>query len=125
MAEAALIVNVQDGVTVLTLGPEYENLDDRLIDELQSSLMETVDRIEPPRLVVDLSHTKFFGSSFLEVLFRVWNRVKKRDGRFALCGLTPYCAEVIGVTHLDRVWDVQETRQKAVDSVNASAASSA
>lgn len=119
MAEADPALRALDGVTVVALGQQYENLDEHLLEDLQHFLLETVDRIDPPRLVIDLSHTKFFGSAFIEVLFRVWNRIKRRDGRFALCGLTPYCAEVIGITHLDRIWNIVESQQQAVDRVNA------
>jgi anti-anti-sigma factor len=66
-------------------------------------------------LVIDLSYTEFFGSSFIEVLFRLANRVTKRDkGRFAIAGLRPYCAEVLSVTHLDELWSTYETTEEAV-----------
>lgn len=103
-----------DGVTIVALGPEYENLNEPLLADLEGFLLETADRIEPPILVLDLSHTRFFGSAFLEVLFRVWSRLKKRrNGRFALCGLTEYCQEVIDTTHLDRLWTVSADRRSA------------
>ncbi len=104
-------------VTVVALGPEYENLDENLLDALQELLIDTADQIGLPLLVVDLSHTKFFGSSFIESLFRTWNRIKKRGGRFALCGLTAYCREVIGVTHLDRVWEIFPDQEAAVSTL--------
>ncbi|MFQ5733220.1 MAG: STAS domain-containing protein [Planctomycetaceae bacterium] len=104
-----------DGVTVVALGAEYENLNEPLLEDLEAFLLETADRISPPLLLLDLSHTRFFGSAFLEALFRVWSRLKKRgDGRFALCGLTEYCAEVIETTHLERLWTVAANRDDAV-----------
>jgi hypothetical protein len=32
----------------------------------------------------------------------------------SLCGLTAYCREVVGITHLDQLWRVFETREEAV-----------
>ncbi len=64
-------------------------------------------------LLVDLSHTKFFGSSFIEVLFRVWNRVNQAGGKFAICGLNSYCREVLQITHLDTVWKTFANRLEA------------
>lgn len=104
---AAPQVSVQDSVTIVSLvGPEYENLDERLLEGIRTALLDIAQRVTPPLLALDLSHTKFFGSAFIEILFRVANRVKNRGGKFALCGLTEYCAEVIHITHLDSLWPV-------------------
>ncbi|MGC1276460.1 MAG: STAS domain-containing protein [Planctomycetaceae bacterium] len=107
-------VDTQDGVTVIHLGPEYENLDESRLDELRSSILEVAETAAPPKVVLDLSHTKFFGSAFIEIMFRAWKRVDVRGGTFALSGLTPYCAEVVQVTHLDRLWRIYPDRHKAV-----------
>ena len=114
MADRIHTETTPNGVTVVALGAEYENLNEPVLAELEASLLETADSIDPPLLVLDLSHTRFFGSAFLEVLFRVWTRLKKRDGgRFALSGLTDYCAEVVETTHLDDVWPIAPDRQAA------------
>jgi anti-sigma B factor antagonist len=108
-------VSRQDGVTIIALGPDYENLDDAVLDELRQVILDGVAQADPPLVVLDLSHTKFFGSAFIEVLFRAWNRIEKQEGgEFCLCGLTPYCAEVIDVTHLNRLWKIFNTREEAV-----------
>jgi anti-sigma B factor antagonist len=111
-------ISKQDNVTIVTLGPEYENLDEMILGNLQSSLLATVDEATHPLLVLDLSNTQFFGSSFLEVLLQVHNRLtSKEGGRFAISGLTTYCAEVISITHLDRVWETFPTVEEAVDTL--------
>lgn len=107
-------VDTQDGVTVIHLGPEYENLDESRLDELRSSILDIAETATPPLVVLDLSHTKFFGSAFIEIMFRAWKRVDVRGGTFALSGLTPYCAEVVQVTHLDRLWSIYGDRDGAV-----------
>jgi anti-anti-sigma factor len=112
-------VESQDGVTVIQLGPEYENLDESLLDELRTSILEVAETASPPKVVLDLSHTKFFGSAFIEIMFRAWSRVKARGGTFAISGLTKYCAEIVQVTHLDRLWTVYVDRDSAVSSLAA------
>ncbi len=108
-------VSRQDDVTIVALGPEYENLDDAVLEQLRDTMLEAARTAEPPLFALDLSHTKFFGSAFIEVLFRTWNRLNARNGgKFCICGLTPYCAEVIQVTHLDRLWHIAATRDEAV-----------
>jgi len=111
---------IQDkGVTVIALGPEYENLDEHILDDLRDVFQELSESADPPWVVVDLANTKFFGSSFLEILFRMWNHLHSRDGgRLALSGLTPYCAEVLAITHLDTLWPTFPDRSLAVTALH-------
>lgn len=115
-------VAVEDGVTVVTLGPQFENLDEWILDGLRETLLNVSQQADPPLVVLDLSHTKFFGSSFIEVLFRLWNRLNTRQGgQFAISGLTPYCAEVLSITHLDTLWRTFPKRDEAVRALRPSA----
>lgn len=108
-------ITVENGVTVVALGPAYENLDEHILEGVRDVLMDVSNRANPPKVVIDLSHTKFFGSSFIEVLFRLWNRLNTREGgAFAIAGLTPYCAEVLTITHLDTLWRIFPQRSEAV-----------
>lgn len=104
-------------VTVIGLGPGYETVDEPAVEELADSILDIARGAAPPWIVLDLSHTTFFGSSFIEVLFRAYNRLREKDGRFAICGLTPYCREVVEITHLDRLWKVYDNRGDAVEAV--------
>jgi anti-anti-sigma factor len=105
-------------VTVVTLGPEYENLEETELDLLKGALLEVAERADPPVVVLDLSHLRYFGSALIEALFRAWNHLKARPGgRLALCGLTSYCREVVEITHLDQLWSIFETRDEAVRSL--------
>jgi anti-anti-sigma factor len=108
-----------NGVTVIQLGPEYENLDERLLEGLRSVALDVSKSADPPWVVIDLSNTKFFGSAFIEILFRLWNRMNSRPGgQFAISGLTSYCAEVLKITHLDSLWKIYPTRAAAVQALS-------
>lgn len=115
MSDKSPVIEQRDGVTVISLGAEYENLDEGVLDALQRQLLPAFDAADPPLVVLDLSRTKFFGSAFLEVLLQAGNRLTpKAGGRFAISSLTTYCAEVITITHLDRVWEIFKTTDEAV-----------
>ena len=108
-------ISTQNGITVISLGPEYENLDEPGLEGLKDMVLDVARSADPPLVVLDLSHTKFFGSAFIEILFRTWNRLKGRDGgQFCISGLTPYCKEVIEVTHLNELWKIFDTLDEAV-----------
>jgi anti-anti-sigma factor len=116
---AAPEVVVAGRVTVLVLGPAYKVSDEHVLDlGLGESLIESADDADPPLVVLDLSNTQFFGSSFIEILFRLWTKLQGREGgRFAICGLTPHCLDVLKITHLDTLWHLATTREEAVRAV--------
>ena len=108
-------ITKKNRVTVIALGPEYDSLDELGLDDLKDVMLDVSQTADPPLVVLDLSHTKFFGSAFIEILFRTWNRLNARDGgRFAISGLTEYCKEVIEVTHLNRLWEFFDTCDDAI-----------
>ncbi|MDA7979324.1 MAG: STAS domain-containing protein [Pirellulales bacterium] len=112
-------VTLQDPVTVCVLDRTYESLDTAQVDEFNACLCNAVDQAEHPLFVIDLSQTNFIGSSFLEVLFRVWKRLQDRSGRMALCGLSEFCQEVLHSTRLDTLWPSFSTRQAAIQAMSA------
>ncbi len=111
-------IHVEKNVTVIQLGPGYETLNEHLMDDLREVLMESVCKADPPVVLVDLSHTAFFGSSFIEILVQMWKQISVREGgSFALCGLNENCLEVLQVTHLISLWQVFDTQQAAVNAL--------
>jgi anti-anti-sigma regulatory factor len=107
------------GVTVVAFGPEYERITESCIPAASDLLMQAAES-DPPRVIVDLSCTLFFASSFIESVFRLWRRVESREGgRFALAGLTPYCVEVLQAAKLDHLWKMYPTREAAVEALRA------
>ena len=48
----------------------------------------------------------------------MWKHLSARSGgRMSLCGLTANCREVVGITHLDELWSIFDTREEAVRSL--------
>ncbi|MFN0053955.1 MAG: STAS domain-containing protein [Planctomycetales bacterium] len=115
-SSSPLDVVVDRGVTVIGLGAASASIDEHLLDGgLRDALGAAVRAAHPPRVVIDLSHTKFFGSSFIELLFGLWKETQaKPEGNFAICGLTSYCLEVLRITHLDSLWRLFPDRGSAV-----------
>jgi anti-sigma B factor antagonist len=114
----APLVTREQSVTVITLGPEHEHLDDAELQNLKGVLLNTAVEADFPLVVLDLSRLGYFGSSFIEALICVWKHLNARPGgRMSLCGLTANCREVVGITHLDQLWSVFETREEAVRSL--------
>lgn len=115
---SGLQIFVEGGVTVISFGKDYAAIDEQKLDAIRAQLLAVTEQGTLPKaVVVDLSHTTFFGSSFIEVLFRIWKRVNGAGGKFALAGLTGYCLEILTVTHLDTLWKNYPTRAAAIAAV--------
>jgi anti-anti-sigma factor len=91
----------QDDVAVFQVRGDYGSLDTEPIGSIDSALSRHVDTAERPRVVLDLSRTRYFGVDFMNVLTQISAKVSQRQGRMALCGLTPFCAEVLHAVRLD------------------------
>jgi hypothetical protein len=50
-------------------------------------------------VVLDLSHTESFGSLFVNVAFGASRQLRDRRGHLAICGASPFCAEVLRIVH--------------------------
>ena len=110
-------VHKRGDVTVISFGPQFETLDEHALDQVRDFVLDAAKAADPPKIVIDLSYTKFFGSSFIEVLFRVWKRATGANGKFALAGLTSYCREVLEIAHLDKLWPMLPNEDEAVAAV--------
>lgn len=110
-----LSVLKEGDVTIVVFGPDQRQLDEVGLEKIGRQLIEIAQAANPPLLVLDMAPTEFFGSSFIETLFRVWKKLNTQPGaKFAISGLQPYCKEVLEVTHLDRLWPLPATRAEAV-----------
>ena len=102
------------GVVFVFPGPEYDTIREDEIPHFDGAL-GLARTIEPPRMVIDLSHAVFFNSPFLGLLLRLRNRLSvQRNGRFGVCHVSEDCAQVIRVARLNELIDVFPTRDEAV-----------
>ncbi len=113
--ETAIQIDSEDDVTVVNFGKSLKHLDDHAVMQHQDLLLATARDASPPRLVLDLTNVTLFGSTFIELIFRISNQLSTTpQSRFAICGLSEYCLEVLQVTHLDQLWPIHKTRSEAI-----------
>ena len=106
-----------DGVQVLTIGSEKFSIDEENLEEISQKLLDQVVSL-PPKVIIDMRHVNFFGSSFIETLFRVWNRIKEANGQFGIANLEEYCREILKITNLDSVWTIYSDLDSAVKALS-------
>ena len=106
-------ISIEGDVRVLTFGPEYQTIGTELIGPLSDFFSETA-KTPPYKIVLHMPFTTFFGSSFLECVLRLWNRLKPVQGRLAVAGLSPHCMDVMCVARLNQLWLVTDTLAEAL-----------
>ncbi len=67
------------------------------------------------RLVLNLSGVQYIASSGMRVLLKVAQQVQGHGGKLCACCPNETVAEVIELSGFDRILDVFETRQDALD----------
>jgi len=77
----------------------------RLLDELLQ---------DGPYLILHLGGVDFIDSSGLGLLARYTTRTRHAHGALKLCALTPRIADVLKITHLDRIFEAHETEADAI-----------
>ncbi|MAT15867.1 MAG: hypothetical protein CMJ46_11435 [Planctomyces sp.] len=112
---SAYALTHQDDIAIISISERFRALDEMHVHELSSQLVELVKHIEPPLLVIDLGAVTYFGSSFLEVLFRLWHQLRKREGELVLCSLQEHCQEVVQISNLDQLWKQFPDHLEAVE----------
>jgi len=101
-------------ITLLETPAEVGSFDEEATRRFCGELLERASRVDPPWVIVDLTHTTYIGSHFLESLVRAWKRLKARDGRLVLCGLRSMVLEVMQIARLDTLWEIYDNRQQAI-----------
>ncbi len=115
-----ILLETDRGVTVLTLWERYDSLNERALEELRQALMGAAEGAERPWLVVDMSATQFIGSSFVGLLHRAARQTELRNGRLVLCGVSPFCAEVLAALGMASLFDQHPHRAAAVAALSGS-----
>ncbi len=109
----AEVIYEQD-VIILELDAAYESLEAHTLQAMGALLLEEIGRTETPRIVLDMTHTRFIDSMFIETVFRAWKRIQERHGAMAICCLNEMCEEVLKIAKLNDIWAICPSREEAI-----------
>jgi anti-sigma B factor antagonist len=101
-----------DGGTVVPA--LHGDADLHVAGDLDDRLSEVIDD-GAPAVVMDLSSTTFLDSMALGVLLSAMKRLRARGGRFRVVVPPTDIRRIFEVTLLDRVFDLDGTREEALD----------
>jgi anti-anti-sigma factor len=105
-----LTLSTKDGFTVATTNG---NLDEKARDQFREKLHPLVG-VKGTRLIVDLSGSKRVNSPGIGNLVALTADANTNDSRVVFCNIQPYVAMVIGVTKLDKFFNLAADLDAAV-----------
>ncbi len=92
-----------------------DSLDPLEFDQLNTQLLDAI--VAGKSIVLDLSQTRYVGSSVLGLLVNARMRARSVGASLVLCGLSRRLSEIFAVTSLTRLFTVVDSRQDALQSV--------
>ena len=100
----------------LVITPQSESIGFADLEPTQAleGIFELIHHPEIRHVLVDFSQVDYFSSSVLEALRTIWVGVKEKQGRMALCSLTPAGREILQVSRFDTLWSSFPDRTEAL-----------
>jgi anti-anti-sigma factor len=94
---------------------EYGSNDETKLALVRRLLIDQAEKPDVPHVLVDFSAVECFGARFIAILVSTWKELENRQRRLALCGLSPFCSELLEVVQLERLFDIYPTLQIALE----------
>jgi anti-sigma B factor antagonist len=101
---------VQPGTTIVDV---MGDIDMGTSPGLRKTLLESLKKA--PRLVVNLREVRYVDSSGIASLVEVLKEARSTEKRLVLFGLNKAVRQVLLLTRLDRIFEIRETEQEALD----------
>jgi anti-anti-sigma factor len=120
------VSNVQ-GVTVVTFVDSClwasEDLlgSQQKVDQLQRELFSVAETVGAGNLLLDFRYVAFHGQDVLNVLIKLYKKIRIASGRLILCCLQPDEREVLRVMRLDQLFEIVDSKRQAVESLSVAA----
>ena len=107
-------IEQSDGTVILTALTDLGEFD---LEHVKRRFEETLERLSMwhiENVIVDLNQADYYGSSALGFFVSLWKLVARNGGQVVLCNVSKHGAEILRVTHLDRLWEVVGSKDDAL-----------
>ena len=90
-------------------------LDETNIQIIGNQLFGLVDEDGRKKIILDFSNVEYLSSAALGKLITMDKKVKGSKGKLRLCSIRPDIYEVFAITKLNKLFDIQENQEKALE----------
>jgi anti-sigma B factor antagonist len=92
------------GSTIALVAPSF--IDNTELDQLIERLIATIDTLNPPNVVLDLSKVEYIASAMLGLLINLRQRINARQGKLILAQMPRKLEEVIYTTSMHKLFTI-------------------
>ncbi len=103
-------IHTHPSTAVLKLSGELTAVNQNTLTNAMKPLLEGAQT----RIVLDMTEVPFIGSTGLGELVKLVAQVNSQGGRVVLAGLTPFVADVLDTTKLNRFFEISDTPEAAM-----------
>ncbi|MCG6158072.1 STAS domain-containing protein [Rubinisphaera margarita] len=100
-------------VTIATF-VDRKILDENNIQQIGSQLFALVEEDGRKRIILDFSNVEYLSSAALGKLITMDKKVKGAGGKLRLCAIRPDIYEVFAITKLNKLFDIKDTQEDAL-----------
>lgn len=90
-------------------------LDESNIQVIGNQMFGLVDDDGRQKIVLDFDNVEYLSSAALGKLITMDKKVKAAKGKLRLCSIRPDIYEVFAITKLNKLFDIHEDREKAIE----------
>lgn len=101
-------------ITVATF-TDKKILDEGNIQIIGNQLFSLVEEEGRGKIVLDFANVEYLSSAALGKLITMDKKVKSAKGKLRLCSVRPDIYEVFAITKLNKLFDMRETREQALE----------
>ena len=112
-----LKVKQEDDILVVTIAKELLGFDYQRLQVEGERVLNLLRSRDAPKVVVDLHQSDYITSAVLGWFLILWKRIRERNGRMVLCGLSAYALEIFKVTSLDNLWPICSSKEEALAAI--------
>ncbi|MEM8756448.1 MAG: STAS domain-containing protein [Planctomycetota bacterium] len=93
-------------------------LDEANIQAIGDEIGGIIEASSPPKMVISFSNVDHLSSAALGQLITINNKVREKGGQLRLADIDPQIYEVFAITKLNKIFQIHETTDEAVGSID-------
>lgn len=109
-------------LTILTLVDLPTPWIQEMLHPICEPVEELIGRLGCRSLIIDCKHSKYLGSEVITMLFRLWDHVRRNEGKMVLCNVRGILQEVLRITRIDSLFPIFSDRAAALSAIRNSTA---
>lgn len=99
---------------IIALLPELNEVPWSDIEKVGSEILEKLQNISSPNLLVDLCPLSYMGSAQVALVVRMFKAVKEKGGKMVVANQNPMVLEVLTLAGLNKVWTIVDSRERGL-----------